>query len=144
MIGQGTGIAPFRALIHRIYSEVGEWQGQVRLFYGAQTGLELLYMNDENADLATYYEKKTFKAIEALSPRPHFEEPAALDRALEDNAVELWKLIQDPSTYVYIAGLEKLSPQLEEAFEKVAGSTEAWQLRKDELTKSGRWFELLY
>lgn len=144
MIGQGTGIAPFRAFIQRIYRDVGEWHGKVRLFHGARTGLELLYRNDENEDLGSYYEKKTFKAIEALSPRPHFDEPEALDRALEDNADEVWEMIQDPSTHVYVAGLEEMTPRLDQAFCRMAGSEAEWKRRKSEIEDSGRWNELLY
>ncbi len=144
MISQGTGIAPFRSLIHRIYRDVGEWQGRVRLFYGARTGLELLYMNDENRDLGVYYEKKTFKAFEALSPRPHFDEPEALDRALADNAAEVWDMLQAPSTQVYVGGLEKMNAQLDAALCKIAGSEEAWNRQKSQLIESGRWNELLY
>ena len=67
MIGMGTGIAPFRALIRTIYEKFGSWDGKVRLFYGAKTGLEMLYMNDENKDLAQYVYQPTFKAFQAIS-----------------------------------------------------------------------------
>ena len=70
MIGMGTGIAPFRALIRTIYEKFGSWDGKVRLFYGAKSGLEMLYMNDENKDLAQYVYQPTFKAFQAISPRP--------------------------------------------------------------------------
>ena len=52
MVGLGTGIAPFRAFVKHIYGELGGWEGKVRLFYGAKTGLELLYMNDKQHELA--------------------------------------------------------------------------------------------
>ena len=63
MIGMGTGIAPFRALIRTIYEKHGSWNSKVRLFYGAKTGLEMLYMNDENKDLAQYVYQPTFRAF---------------------------------------------------------------------------------
>jgi ferredoxin--NADP+ reductase len=55
MIGTGTGIAPFRAFIKRIFDQRGGWKGQVRLFYGARSGMELLYMNLVRNDLEHYY-----------------------------------------------------------------------------------------
>ena len=68
MIGTGTGIAPFRAFAQLIYERRGGWQGQVRLYYGGRTGLDLMYANDEQNDLANYYDDKTFKAFKALAP----------------------------------------------------------------------------
>ena len=55
LIGMGTGIAPFRAFVKHIYKNVKDWEGQVRLFYGARSGMELLYLNDKDGDLTNYY-----------------------------------------------------------------------------------------
>lgn len=144
MVGMGTGIAPFRAFVRHIYSEVGGWQGQVRLFYGAKTGMELLYMNDIKNDLANYYDNETFKAFEAISPRPHFDAPVALDRTIEQNADDVWQLIQDPKTYIYVAGLSKVAELMDAAMAKIAGSEDAWRRRKAELRAGERWAELIY
>ena len=76
MIGMGTGIAPFRAFVKHIYDNVGGWSGRVRLFYGARTGLEMLYMNDRRNDLANYYDEETFQAFQAISLRPHWGNPS--------------------------------------------------------------------
>lgn len=144
MIGVGTGIAPFRAFIKHIYEERGGWQGQVRLFYGAKTGMELLYMNDIRKDLSLYYDEKSFKAFEAVSPRPHFDEPPDLERVLAENAQEIWELVQRPDTYVYIAGLSDAARNFRKAMTSVAGSPEVWQAEFEELVRSGRYAELLY
>lgn len=144
MIGIGTGIAPFRAFLKHIYEERKEWSGRVRLFYGAKTGMDLLYMNDKNGDLANYYDKETFKAIESLSPRPHADAPEELDRSLADNKDEVWALVQDPKTYVYVSGLSRLEETLDKALNNMAGSAEAWLEMKKEMTVQGRWSTLFY
>ncbi|GMV93568.1 MAG: oxidoreductase [Candidatus Hydrogenedentes bacterium] len=144
MIGMGTGIAPFRAFVKHIYDEVGEWKGKVRLFYGAKRGMELLYMNDQKNDLGNYYDKETFKAFESVSPRPHLNEPVDLERTLSENASEVWEMLQDPNTYVYVAGLEQVSDMLDKALAKMAGSDEKWLRLKKHLIACDRWAELIY
>ena len=144
MIGMGTGIAPFRAFIKHIYHNLGGWQGKVRLFYGAHTGLEMLYMNDKRNDFSNYYDEDTFKAYQAISPRPHWGEPIAIEEALEQHEKEVWDMICDHKTYVYIAGLQAISESLDKVFSKMAKGEEKWQRRKAELQAGKRWIELLY
>ncbi len=144
MIGVGTGIAPFRAFMKHIYEERREWQGKVRLFYGAKTGMDLLYMNDKNKDFSNYYDKETFKAFEALSPRPHVDEEADVGSSLRENKGEVWELIQDPKTYVYVSGLAKLEETLEKTLSGMAGSAEEWKALKQQMVAQGRWSTLFY
>jgi sulfite reductase alpha subunit-like flavoprotein len=144
MIGMGTGIAPFRGLIRRIYDQLGGWQGKVRLFYGARTGLELLYMNDANNDLANYFDQPTFKAFQAVSPRPVFDAQIALDRALEQNAGEVWEIINESTSRVFVAGMTQMLDLIQKAMASIAGSVEAWNAKREELKAAGRWVEVLY
>ncbi len=144
MVGLGTGIAPFRAFVRHIYDERGGWKGKVRLFFGAKTGLEMIYMNDKQDDFANYYDEKTFKAFEAVSPRPALDAPIALDQSIEQNAQEVWDMVRDPDTYVYVAGHEQVGELLDQAMAKIAGSEEKWQQRKAELKAGKRWMELMY
>lgn len=144
MIGAGTGIAPFRAFVQRIYQELGGWRGKVRLFYGASTGMEMIYRNDLKKDLDLYYDDQTFRAFEAVSPRPHFDEPPALECLLADNAREIWEMIQEPKTYVYVAGLVEGKQKFEKAMSAMAGSDEAWHHRRQELVAHQRYAELLH
>jgi ferredoxin--NADP+ reductase len=144
MVGMGTGIAPFRGLVRRIYDELGGWKGPVRLFYGARSGLEMLYQNDENADLGLYYDKPTFQAFAAVSPRPHFDEPPALDKALIAHAAEVWSMLKDGGAHLFISGPGALLPQVETAMAQVAGSDGDWTALRRKLQAEDRWHELLY
>jgi ferredoxin--NADP+ reductase len=145
MIGSGTGIAPFRAFIQHIYQQQTDWQGRMMLFYGARSGTENLYRNDINNDLDKYYDQKTFQAFEGLSQRPwmHHEEDGLHD-VLTENAEEIWQLLQDPKTHVYLAGLEKTRDKFEAIMQKVAGSNARWNWMKEEMKEQGRWSELIY
>ena len=144
LIGTGTGIAPFRAFVKHIYHDVPDWKGRVWLFYGAKSGLEMLYMNEEKDDFTQYYDRDTFEAFKALSPRPGWADPIAWDHTLAKRGDQLWEMLSDSKTYVFVAGLEKMRAELDKVFTAVAGSEKAWERRRAELVAGGRWVELLY
>lgn len=144
MVGTGTGIAPFRAFVKHIYEGHKKWKGQVRLFYGAKVGMEALYMNDVNRDLGLYYDQQSFQAFEALSPRPAFDLPPELDKAIVQNSYEVWEMVQHPKTHVYLAGLSDAEKQFDKAMGMAAGSAETWFDTRAQLMAEGRLSELLY
>lgn len=144
LIGMGTGIAPFRAFVKHIYKNVQNWQGKIRLFYGARSGLELLYLNDKDGDLTQYYDQTTFEAFHALSPRPHMNDPIALDTAIESRAADIVEMLSHANTYIYVAGYEKIREVLDKAFSNILGSKEKWETRKAELIAGNKWAEIIY
>ncbi len=144
MIGAGTGIAPFRAFVKHIYEERGGWQGKVRLFYGARSGAEMLYMNDLRKDISLYYTKDTFQAFEAISPRPHFDVPPELERPLYEHAAEIWKMVRTPKTYVYLAGSRLAAEKFDKVMITAARSDRNWFSARHELIAQRRYAELLY
>lgn len=144
LIGMGTGIAPFRAFVKHIYRDVKDWTGKIRLFYGARSGLELLYLNDKDGDLTNYYDQETFEAFSALSPRPHWSDPIALDKAIEERASEILEMLSKSNTHIFVAGYEKISEMLNKAFANILGSKEKWETRKAELIAGKKWAEILY
>lgn len=144
MVGTGTGIAPFRAFIQKIYQDKRSWKGDVRLFFGAKSGMDLLYMNDQNKDIANYYDEATFEAFCGLAEKPLARESDGLEQSINQNAQEIWSLIQQPNTYVYLAGLEDISSVFDEKMSNLAGSEDNWKSMKDNLRQQGRYSELLY
>ena len=144
LIGTGTGIAPFRAFVKYLYKHAKDRIGRVWLFYGARSGLELLYMNDKENDFSQYYDEESFEAFAALSPRPEWTDHIAWDDAIGKRGEEIWTMLGDTKTYVYVAGIEKMRDELDKVFAKMAGSPERWERRKAELVAGKRWVELLY
>jgi len=144
LVGMGTGIAPFRALVKHIHANVPDWKGKLWLLYGAQSGLELLYMNNKRDDFTNYYDDATFEAFKALSPRPEWADPIAWDYAIEDRAEEISELLEKDSTFVYVAGHKRIRDSLDALFGALCGSATAWQAKKEKLIKEARWVELIY
>jgi ferredoxin--NADP+ reductase len=101
-------------------------------------------MNDERDDFAQYYDRETFEAFQALSPRPGRADAIAWGSAIRERGEELWQKLSDSKTYVYVAGLEKTLAKLDHVFEELAGSKERWARRKAELEAGRRWIELIY
>jgi ferredoxin--NADP+ reductase len=144
MIGTGTGIAPFRAFAQLIYERRGDWKGQVRLYYGGHSGLDLMYANDESSDLAHYYDEKTFQAFRALGTRPMMTSSQALEQGLTERAAEAWRLMREPNTHVFLSGLSKVTQAFDRVMAKQAGSEAEWKQLKQRLIEDGRWSELIY
>ncbi len=147
LIGMGTGIAPFRAFIRHIYEDVGDWQGQIKMFYGYKTGLDLIYMNEQQNDFSQYYDEKTFEAIKAFSPRGNWDAKGAsncLVNAIQERAEEVLDVLTKHNGYIYVAGLREIEDTLETTFAKLLGENKNWGKLKAELQEQGRWIELIY
>jgi ferredoxin--NADP+ reductase len=144
MVGTGTGVAPFRAFTQQIYDQHGGWKGDVRLFYGDQGGMNLLYLNDKKDDLTHYYDDVSFKAFSALIDKPLRDAADGLQESLAANTDECLRLLQDPKTYLFLAGQEKAAAVFAEVMADALGSDEAWKELKQKMISEDRWAELLY
>ncbi|MBT8495254.1 MAG: ferredoxin-NADP reductase [Deltaproteobacteria bacterium] len=143
LIATSTGIAPFRAFVRHLFEKT-PFRGRVWLFYGAKTGLDMVYLNDKADDFTQYYDSQTFEAFKALSPRLHFGDAIDWGATIRERGKELWKMFGSLETYVYVAGLAAVASELDAEFTRIAGSEERWKRRKAEMVAGGRWIELLY
>lgn len=144
LIGAGPGIAPFRAFIKHLHREAPDWKGLVRVFYGTRTGLDVLYANNPQQEVLLYFDQEAVDALKALSPPPNWADPIAWDLAYSERGSELLQLLENPKTYVYVAGLKAIGEQLDRMFSSLMGSPDNWAQMKSALIAKKRWEELLY
>lgn len=145
MVAAGTGIAPFRAFIHHIYRDRKGWNGQVRLFFGARTGMESLYMNDANKDIGLYIQEETFKAYQAISRQNPEELPTTARKGyvqdqIRDNQQEIWSMIQEGNFSFYLCGMKNMYEGVHQVFRDLAAEEgKDWEEMQQQFKAEGRW-----
>ncbi len=146
MLATGTGIAPMRAYMRKMFEpkerEKNGWnyRGKAWLFMGAPKTENLLYDSDfehyqkEFPDNLRYTKAISREQKNAKGGRMYIQ-----DRVLE-HAKELFELIENPKTHIYLCGLKGMEPGIDEALTSAASSKGLnWSELRSQLRKAGRW-----
>ena len=146
MLATGTGIAPMRTYLRRMFEpreqEANGWKfrGKAWLFMGAPKTANLLYDED-----FLHYEKEypdNFRYTKAISREQQNAKGGRMyiqDRVLE-HAEEIFAMIEDPKTHVYMCGLRGMEPGIDEAMAAAAAAKGLdWAELRPQLKKADRW-----
>ncbi len=146
MLATGTGIAPMRAYLRRMFEptekEKNKWnfKGKAWLFMGAPKSANLLYEEDLQRYIAE--NPDNFKYTKAISREQQNTKGGRMyiqDRVLE-SANELFNMIEDEKTHIYLCGLKGMEPGIDEAMTKAADEKGLnWSELRPQLKKAGRW-----
>jgi len=146
MLATGTGIAPMRAYLRRMFEptekEKNKWnfKGKAWLFMGAPKSANLLYEEDLQRYLSD--NPDNFKYTKAISREQQNTKGGRMyiqDRVLE-SANELFNMIEDEKTHIYLCGLKGMEPGIDEAMTKAAEEKGLnWSELRPQLKKAGRW-----
>ncbi len=146
MFATGTGIAPMRTYLRRMFEsserEKNGWnfRGKAWLFMGAPKTPNLLYDDDFNRYESEYPEN--FRYTKAISREQQNAKGGRMyiqDRVLE-NADEIFAMIEDPKTHVYMCGLRGMEPGIDEAMTAAAAAKGIdWSELRPQLKKAERW-----
>ena len=146
MLATGTGIAPMRAYLRRMFEpserEKNKWnfKGKAWLFMGAPKSANLLYEEDLQGYLQNFPDN--FKYTKAISREQQNTKGGRMyiqDRVLE-SANELFNMIEDEKTHIYLCGLKGMEPGIDEAMTKAAEAKGLnWSELRPQLKKAGRW-----
>jgi ferredoxin--NADP+ reductase len=147
MMATGTGIAPFRAYLWRMFkpeekavNQDYEFKGLAWLIFGIPTSPNILY-KQELEELQQQY-PDNFRLTYAISreqKNPQGGRMYIQDRVAE-HAAELWQLIKQDNTHAYICGLKGMEGGIDEALSAAAAKQGVnWSEYQKELKKAGRW-----
>ncbi len=146
MLATGTGIAPMRAYLRKMFEsserKKNNWnfKGNAWLFMGAPKTENLLYDSDFEGYKAKYPDNLRYtKAISREQKNTKGGRMYIQDRVLE-HAEEIFTLIENPKTHIYLCGLKGMEPGIDEAMAKAATSKGLdWSELRPQLKKAGRW-----
>ena len=146
MLATGTGIAPMRTYLRRMFESkernANGWsfKGKAWLFMGAPKTANLLYDDDFNNYLKEYPDN--FRYTKAISREEQNSKGGRMyiqDRVSE-HADEIFAMIEDPKTHVYICGLRGMEPGIDEAMAAAAAAKGLdWKELRPQLKKADRW-----
>lgn len=147
MFATGTGIAPMRAYLRRMFEPAErsknpgyQFAGKAWLFMGAPKTANLLYEEDLQRYLSDFPEN--FRYTKAISREEQNAKGGRMyiqDRVLE-NAEEIFTMIENPKTHVYMCGLRGMEPGIDEAMTAAAAAKGLnWAELRPQLKKAERW-----
>ena len=146
MLATGTGIAPMRTYLRRMFEpserEKNGWtfQGKAWLFMGAPKTPNLLY--DEDFERYEREYPDNFRYTKAISREQQNTKGGRMyiqDRVLE-HADEIFSMIENPKTHVYMCGLRGMEPGIDEAMSAAAEAKGLdWSELRPQLKKADRW-----
>lgn len=143
MMATGTGIAPFRAFLWRMFKENNpgyKFRGLAWLFFGVPFTSNILY-KEELEQLQREF-PDNFRLTYAISREQQNPEGGKMyiqDR-IKENADQLWDLVQKPNTHTYICGLKGMEGGIDEGMSSAAGKFGVnWSDYQKQLKKSEQW-----
>ncbi|MFZ9738407.1 MAG: ferredoxin--NADP reductase [Prochlorotrichaceae cyanobacterium] len=147
MMATGTGIAPFRAFLWRMFKDDErklnpeyQFKGFAWLIFGVPYTPNILYKEELEAMQAQYPDN--FRLTYAISREQKNAEGGKMyiqDRVAEQ-ADNLWKLIQEEKTHTYICGLRGMEDGIDAALTRAAAKDGVdWSAYQKDLKKAHRW-----
>ncbi|XP_017978306.1 PREDICTED: ferredoxin--NADP reductase, leaf isozyme, chloroplastic [Theobroma cacao] len=143
MLATGTGIAPFRSFLWKMFFEKHDdykFNGLAWLFLGVPTGSSLLYKEEFEKMKEKYPDN--FRLDFAVSREQTNEkgEKMYIQTRMDQYSKELWELLKKDNTYVYMCGLKGMEKGIDDIMVSLAAEDGIdWTEYKRQLKKSEQW-----
>merc|ERR1712099_147792 len=153
LLATGTGIAPMRSYLRLLFADKAganpdgsrKFKGLAWLFLGVPYSKSLLY-DDENIEFATKY-PDNFRYDYAISreQKNAAGQKMYIQTKMAEYTEELWNLMQDSNTHVYMCGLKGMEQGMEECFSEIASKNNlVWKDFAKAMKKAGRYHVEVY
>lgn len=143
MLATGTGIAPFRTYLWRMFKEQHEdynFKGLAWLIFGVPYTANILYKDDLEAIQAE--NPDNFRLTYAISREQQNAEGGKMyiQNRVAEQAEALWELMQNPKTHTYMCGLKGMEDGIDAAIGAVAEKNGVdWKEFRTKMKKEHRW-----
>ncbi|HLO49275.1 MAG TPA: phycobilisome linker polypeptide [Kamptonema sp.] len=143
MMATGTGIAPFRAFLWRMFKENNpdyKFKGLAWLFFGVAYTPNILYKEELEKLQAEFPDN--FRLTYAISREQKSAQGGKMyiQNRIQENADELWELVQKPNTHTYICGLKGMEGGIDEGMSSAASKYDVnWSDYQKQLKKNHQW-----
>ena len=147
MLATGTGIAPMRAYLRRMF-DPGEraknpdyaFRGKAWLFMGVPTTPNLLYEEEFRSYLSAYPENFRYTKAVSREQKNSAGGRMYIQHRVAEYADEIFELINLDATHLYMCGLRGMEPGIDEAMATAAAARGLdWKTLRPQLKKAGRW-----
>ncbi len=148
MLATGTGIAPFRTFLWRMFKEQHtdyKFKGFSWLIFGIPYSANILYKEDLEKIKAE--NPNNFELTYAISREQQNSEGGRMyiQHRVAEQAEKLWNLLQDPKTHLYMCGLKGMESGIEEGLSPYASQNGVeWGTFVKQLKKEHRWHVEVY
>lgn len=143
MMATGTGIAPFRAYLRRLFFEQHEdykFNGFAWLIFGIPKTPNILYK--EELEKMQQEFPDNFRITYAISREQKNAEGGRMyiQHRVAEHAEEIWNMVQDEKTHTYICGLKGMEDGIDEALSAQAKKAGVeWSDYQKQMKKADRW-----
>ncbi|PIA25131.1 hypothetical protein AQUCO_12500030v1 [Aquilegia coerulea] len=147
MIATGTGVAPFRGYLRRMFMESVpkfKFGGLAWLFLGVANTDSLLYDDEFSKYLQDYPDNFRFDRALSREQKNKNGGKMYVQDKIEEYSDEIFKLL-DEGAHIYFCGLKGMMPGIQETLKRVADERgENWETKLSQLKKNKQWHVEVY